>query len=533
VLHHLPAIAYAVRNEPNSATQRYPEEAETFGLKIAHLLLPVDGHNLTAFGQLKSGYNSGMRPLNNENTAATLGVIGSVGLVVLLGMLLFPARVRRGWPYGPLVTLNGCIVLFATIGGLGSLFNLLVMAQVRCHNRLSIYLAFICLFAVLWPLDRFLVTRVGWARRLRYPAVVGLVALGIADQTPTAWFKSWIVADTQREQARFWADLRFFLAVEERLSAGPRNPLDPDAPPRVFTLPYVPYPEVPPLHQMDAYEHARGYLHTTGVVFSYGAIKNREADAWQREVALTLAPPAPRPDDFLNRVVCAGFDGVVIDKRGYPDGGRYSGNAVAELVKATAEQRARARIPELTHEDGRQVFLDLRPYREWLWHLDGGRTFADGARREREWATVTFLRGFFTPPEWCDTPGQTWWGYSSGHAVLANPADRPRTFRLTARFGVEAHGEFRVFLDAGGITWKDRAGGPGPWADEIVIERKPDDGPVPRDRRSQGVARSYLLEVPPGRHAIRFRCQVPPKFMPGNLPAFCYYVTDVKLVEVK
>ncbi|MDB5306165.1 MAG: hypothetical protein JWO38_367 [Gemmataceae bacterium] len=510
VVNHLPTFAYTAEYGRNSVAERAPEEGEIYALKIAHLVLPVDGHNLIALGRLKSMYNTGMRPLNNENTCASLGAIGAVGLLVLLAVLLLPGR--RGWPYGPLSAMAGFIVLFATIGGFASLFNLLVFDQIRCPNRFSIYLAFVCLFAALWPVDRFLVTRTGWARWLRYPGAAALVALGIADQTPTAWFGLPIIELTKKEADRFQADRRFFARVEEQMPPGAK----------IFTVPYIPFPEVPAVHRMNTYEHARGYLHTDTLVWSYGAMKNREVDAWQQQLA-----HRPR-NELLHRIVVRGFDGLFVDKRGFQITQPDAGDAFIADIKREAEKNGQVKIPVLYHEDGQQVFLDLRPYRDWLVRQDP-MFFEEEAKREREWGTMIWLQGFASQ-EPAGLKDRMRWAYRSATARVINPANRTRKFRLVATFGVDSKGEFRIWVDGGGLIQLNKDGGPGPWVDEMVLGKN--DGDWDPGVRNYGPQRVYEIEVPPGQHVVKFRCQVPPKFMPAS-PPFCFFLKDVSFVEVK
>ena len=80
-------------------------------------------------------------------------------------------------------------MLLGTIGGLGSLFNHLVTPQVRGYNRISVYIAFLALFAACCLVDRFFDTRTGRARRLRWPALALLATFGIWDQTDDRWFR--------------------------------------------------------------------------------------------------------------------------------------------------------------------------------------------------------------------------------------------------------------------------------------------------------------------------------------------------------
>jgi hypothetical protein len=500
ILNHLPTIEYSLRNGRNAVTERLPGEAEVYGLKLAHLLLPVDAHNLTFLSRVKSRYNSFERPLQNENTCATLGAAGSVGLVILLAALVLPNR--RVWPYGPVGVLAAFIILFATIGGLASLFNLMVFDQIRCTNRISIYLAFICLYAALLPLDRFLVTRTGWARRVRYPAVAALIALGVIDQTPTAWFTPEVAKYPLASAERFGADRRYFARIEEAMAPGSK----------VFTIPYVPFPEEPALHGMFLYEHIRGYLLTDTLVWSYGAMKNREDDAWHDSVAHDAR------DRLLQRVVARGFDGLLVDKRGFAS--REDGDAFIRDIRRVVQ----VDLPIVEHEDGLQAFLDLRPYRDRLRAQDPAR-FDQWAREEREWVALTWINGFQSGEPY-GLRNRKRWTKPTATAMIVNPSDRTRRFRLSATFSVEStDGPFRIQIDGGGITQ-----GGVPWSDDFVVAKRPDDAdPAVREGT---VRQEYLLDVPPGRHAVKFRCRVPRRYMPDS-QNLCYSLRDIQFVEVR
>jgi hypothetical protein len=502
VAQHLPAIAYAAAHGQNWATERQPEDAEVYGLKVPHLVLPVDGHRVAALARVKARYNGGNRPLQNENACAALGLVGTAGLLVLVGAAVLPGR--RGWPLGPLAFLAAFILLFALVGGFGSVFNLLVFDQIRCLNRFSIYLAFLCLFAVLWLLDGFLAGRPRWARPA---AAAGLVALGVADQTPALWFSDGIVELVGEEAGRYEADARFFARVEEAVPGG-----------RVLMLPYMPYPETPPLHRLRAYEHMRGYLHTATLAWGYGMMKHRPADEWYRSAA--HAPPA----ELVRRAVARGFDGVVVDGRGF-----VSPAEANRLAAGLREACGPARPAEVVHEDGRQVFLDLRPARDRLRAQDPVQ-FAAWEREEREWVALCWLKGLYQFDN--HGPGSAYrWAAPAGTILIDNPSDRARVFRLSFLAGTDLPGEFRVRIDGRGLRVVTPDGGREPWADEFVLRKDPRDWG--RNPPAHGLPRAYLVEVPPGEHRARFTCTPPPGFLPADPRPLCYYLKDVGFVEVK
>jgi hypothetical protein len=574
VVNHLPTYFYQARYGQHPVTDRYPEEADHYGLKVTHLVLPIEDHNLRAFNKLKWIYNSSTRPAETENRSASLGLVGAAGLVGLVAVLLLP--VPRPWPVGPLAAVTAFCVLLATVGGFGSVFNLVVSPQIRGYNRISVFIGFFCYLAFVWAFDKLwahhprglparylalfaagslaavtltvalldvdakliVLAALGlvwlapaavllflhkrhpeYLRRggerlrgqllptwFRYPAWGALALLGFLDQTPYSWFKSGIVQIIDEHAARFRGDAVFFGEIERRMLKG-----NDGRPPRVFCLPYCPFPETAAVHRMPAYEHARGYVHTSGLVWSFGAMKGREADVWQREVSHELNPKIA-----VDRLVFAGFDGLLIDRRGYA---AASGNRASEIesaVKRAYEAFARRPFPEsaeVVHPDHEQIFLDLRPYRDELRKKDPA-FFEREALKEREYVAITWLKGFHRPVnEYGESPPFIH-ANTDGTAWVVNPTDRTRTFRVWMSVGVYNYGTFHFRLS-------------GLLEDEFDVDRQSAEW----DPRQFGVPREYVLVVPPGRHTIRFHCTPPPDYIPNDSRKLCYYLFNVRKVE--
>jgi len=533
LVNHLPTFVYQARHGPNRITDRYPEEADHYGLKIAHLVLPIEDHNLFLLRRVRMLYNSAMRPAETENRSATLGVPGTLGLALLVVVAVLP--VGRGWPYGLLAGLVLFSLLLATIGGFGSVFNLLVTPQIRGYNRISVFVGFLCLFAVLWAIDRFLLTRTGrvplkvvalpvvglvgvlravrassprldrwWsvlrqgtvpAGRFRYPVWAAALVGGFLDQTPYSWFRSGIIRTLDEAAQRFRADAAFFREIQNRMPPGAM----------IFNLPYAGFPETPEVYLLRPYENVRGYLHTDGLFWSYGAIKGREVDAWQREVSYSP------PDELIRRVVVRGFDGLLIDRRGYPPTKEGNlGTAIAEAAHqmyARLAERPGIRLAEVSHEDGQQVFLDLRPLAE----LKRSRTpeaFEAEAAQEREYLAVLWFDGFFSP--WAETPDYDKYrrGSPDGTVWFVNPSDRTRTFKVAMTFAVDQPGAFHFTLSG--------------LADDAFVADK-----------SAEVHWEKRLEIPPGRHGLRIRCRYPADFIPTDVRKTCYSVLGFWRGEVR
>jgi hypothetical protein len=494
VANHLPVVPYAMKNGRANVTDRTAGEAEAYGMKLAQLVLPADSHNFTPFGHLKARYNGIDRPLQNENTASTMGLIATIGFFILLAKLFLPRS--RDWPYGPLAAVNAFILLYATIGGFSSLFNLMVFEQIRCPNRISIFLVFLCLFVPLRILDRFLAAR---SARVRYLAVAAIAFLGIADQTPTPWFTSAALEAPNYYAAHFDSDRRFFGRIEEVMPPGAK----------IFNCPYIAFPEVLDVHKMGTYSHARGYLHTTTLKWMYATMKNRETDVWYESVSHDA------PAQILRRLVVRGFDGVVIDKRGFES--VSSANAVINNFRLFGEVGGRVRMPMFENDDHTLTFLDLRPYRDWYQAQDPVR-FEQEAADEREFVSFCWINGFESY-EGYGLRNNLRWGYRKNLISIVNPSDRVRRFKFTADVGTDFEGEFTITIDGGAVGWNDA----------FALE-KPD---LPQGSKPYMVRKEYVLEIPPGRHFVKVYCRQPWHFIPGDSKAKMFYLMNIQFNEVK
>jgi len=314
VVNALPSLIYFHRYGKNNVHERSGGEAEVYGLKIIQLLLPVSGHRISSLARFKEDYNR-RSPLVNENDSASLGTIGSLGFVALL---VWPLWARRhSWNtelFRNLSTLNIAAVLLGTIGGFGSLFALLISPQFRAMNRVSVYIAFFSLFAVVLLLE--MLVQAGWVgsqsrRRLVYGVLGGILVIGLLDQTTRGF-----VPPYRQAKALYQSDAAFIKRVEASV---PEKAM-------IFQLPYLPFPESPMVGQVGPYAHLRGYLHSDTLRWSFGAMRNRDGDVWQRHVA---AQPVHALVEIL---AAAGFGGIYLDRYGYADRGARMEGQLRELL---------------------------------------------------------------------------------------------------------------------------------------------------------------------------------------------------------
>lgn len=331
----LPSIAYHIQRGPNpQSIVRCPFHADVFGLKTVQLLLPVTDHRLALLRNLKAKYNTAFQPLVNENDHASLGMVAGLGFLLMLGRFLY----RRSRPRQPVlqdalaILCLACLFL-CTIGGLGSLFSLLISPMIRGYNRISVYIAFLSLFTVVLILDRIsLGLRARGAHFVFSLLVSSLLVVGIWDQTTRHFIPhyAWVRND-------FSSDEKFVRAVEGRL---PDNAL-------IFQLPYACFPEQGPIHQMIDYDHFRGYLHSNNLRWSYGCMKGRVGDDWAKEIS------SKPTEEMIGILVHAGFSGIYIDRAGFQDAG----------MKLESDLSAILHVQPLVSPNRILTFFDLSPYR--------------------------------------------------------------------------------------------------------------------------------------------------------------------------
>lgn len=299
-----PNLIYMAKHGDVKAAQRGPHEAETFGLKVAQLLLPVQEHRLPALARVAERYSKA--PLVNENRAAALGFVGAVGFLTLLAWFLFLKPEASNFNsdntrslLNNLSLMNLAALLLATVGGFSALFALLISPQLRTYNRISVFISFFSILAVATLIEnRFRKTSKG---ALTFRLLLALIlAFAILDQT-----SPYFVPDYNYNKSQFDNDKEFVETIQSMMSPGAM----------IFQLPYMSFPEHPPVSQMTDYELFRGYLHSKTLGWSYGTMKGREGDLWLRDVS---ARPV---EDMLQIIAFAGFSGIYIDRTGMEDKG--------------------------------------------------------------------------------------------------------------------------------------------------------------------------------------------------------------------
>jgi phosphoglycerol transferase len=338
----VPFWLYWQKNGSNPiASFRPTNSTRLLGLRFYHLLKPVTGHRLPwlndpnlekqreQVGNVLSLYDD---TYNETVITAPLGVVAGIGFVVLLFVCVaWPIRipfVRRAARLRDMAGLNLAVLLMAQSGGLGELIVLYITTKIRAYNRMSIVIAFLGLSALAVLAQQCVSRR--WGDRW-LPIVLGIVVvLALFDQVPPA-----ALPDHARDAAMFDSDREFVGRIEAALP--------PES--QVFQLPPNSFPEFGIHFEMPDYSLFRGYLHSTRLRWSFGAIRGRATEQWQSSLA-----PLP-PSALVRRLREAGFAGIYVNRRGHQGRG-------AALEREFSREMG---PPLAVSRDGQLSFFVIRP----------------------------------------------------------------------------------------------------------------------------------------------------------------------------
>jgi phosphoglycerol transferase len=433
-LNLVPSIVYGTEHGKNTQIVRTPIESQQLGLRLANLVLPVLGDRIPGLGKVSGKYAAATSPGYCESCNASLGVVGAggflllclVGLAALVGVGVAggPGDGGEGWQgrFRPAALGVGVAFGIGTVGGLSALIAYFVTPDLRGWNRLSLFIAFFSLLAVGMVLDgardRLRARadaraagaapgsrRAGWRAAVGWGALLVVVlVLGATDETSNFYLVSYSAAAREYD-----SDQALGRQIEGVLPRGSS----------ILELPYVPFPEgyhvagiptTPFSGFATSYELLRPYLNTTGLKFSFAAVKGRPAD-W--EAGLSTEP--------LNVAVAAasaaGFSGIYVDPRGY---GPQASRVEAWLRQLTG-------VAPLVSTLKNAWFFDLRPYSRRL-------------RAAVAPAVVSRLRQSTLHPKLATC------GPGPAELELTNPGSRPAAAVLSATLQNSLPGHVKVVV---------------------------------------------------------------------------------------
>jgi phosphoglycerol transferase len=139
-LQYFPIWLYQKQNGSNlSIVQRSISQVEYYSLKISNLILPVGGHRISQFADLRNKANPVY--LVGEGTEA-LGLLGAFGLLALLCFLVYHPLRNSNLLLPALSSFAIMSILVCTVGGFAQVFAAFGFTQLRVWSRMSVVIAF-------------------------------------------------------------------------------------------------------------------------------------------------------------------------------------------------------------------------------------------------------------------------------------------------------------------------------------------------------------------------------------------------------
>lgn len=325
-------------------------EADTYGLKIRHLLTPRPDHPVPILSYIGTGVGKIGYPLENENKTAQLGLLMSMGFLFLIGIGLLRLVSQKQnsdmmTDLGPVAALNLWLVLFATIGGFGSIFNIIVSPDIRTYNRVSPFIGFLALYAFCWLLVH-VQAKLKHRKGIRWfiAGSVLLFGIGIIDQAP---FK--FVAYLWKADRGVYENTRNFIGELEKT-------VPPGA--MIYQLPYSPYPGTPKQFDMHAHQHLGSYIVSNSVRFSWPALSEKGM-SFQRGIASIKDPVI-----IAENLSIVGFEGIILDRWGFKDRGDEFIRRLNMFGVETLLESKEGRFSYLSLEKVKQRVADSRTVSE-------------------------------------------------------------------------------------------------------------------------------------------------------------------------
>ncbi|MFM8891909.1 MAG: hypothetical protein ACKOTB_09885, partial [Planctomycetia bacterium] len=285
---------------------------EIYGLKLVDLFIPPLNHHSGMLSAFALAHRQAA-PLLDE-FASYQGIVGLACLLWLVGTAV-AAMVRRQEREVPMEAWQVLwIVLMFTTGGLNAIIGSLGFTMFRGACRYSVViLAIVLAYAARWLSERDAAIEAEEGPRPPLVSVVmaALTCLVIlADQVPRPPAPS----EKAAIAAQVASDREFVGLMEAALPPGAM----------VFQLPIMEFPESP-APGIPAYDHLRPYLYSRQLRFSFGSMKGRAREQWQRDLG---SIPFERA---LEQITDRGFAAIYLNRNGFPDKGKQVIEKLREL----------------------------------------------------------------------------------------------------------------------------------------------------------------------------------------------------------
>lgn len=300
-------------------------------LRPIELFLPGSGSHVPILKELSTFYENQDIFRNHfkysESMDAYLGLVGCVAFIVLMAITCYYVITKQqqqisGWFWFVLWFLT-----FSVVGGINEILGLAKIYFFRASNRMSIFILAACLFFLAQLLTK---KSRQWPHFTTVIISLLIITLTLYETFPQPLLplegKNKITRLVESDQK----------LVQQLESIMPKGAM-------IFDYPVIDFPE------SGTYAFLRPYLWSHNLHFSFGSIKGRSRELWQKDIA-----ELP-PDEIFNKLQQYGFSGVLI----------YSGEDLSPEDKKKAELLLgfikSKQMPLISSELGDFNFVSIQP----------------------------------------------------------------------------------------------------------------------------------------------------------------------------
>ncbi len=304
-------------------------DAELYSLKIFRLFFPLQMEGVSAINdKLQEYYEIAYA---QSEVSEYLGLVGVIGVVMMAVVLI--RGTRDAFKYKDVKTaalLTIFCILYATIGGLGTVVYLFVMDLARCTNRMSVYICFLCILTICTVFDVVIRDNRGKRRQYSRLILVGLICFVLC------FLSQWNQERFNNEEAKLQGiEMKTFVSrIEEIENEGSL----------IYQFPFNNYPSSGYINRMYPDALLLPYLYSDNLRWSYGSFAGEKSYSINEKIA-TLNMP-----DLARELKKYGFSGVYVDSMGYSD---------YELQIMTNDFEANGLVEAAVSSSGRWLYYDF------------------------------------------------------------------------------------------------------------------------------------------------------------------------------
>lgn len=266
-------------------------DAELYNLKIFRMLFPMEELPLDNLNAKMQEYYS--VAVCQTETTEYLGLVGILGMIIMTICLIKKSEIGKKSSDIRIASLMTIfILLYATIGGLGTAVFVFLFDMARCTNRMSVYICFLCILSICIVMDN-CIKKISNVKKKGFAIMCGICLFGLCVKA------QWIQDPYDNTAAKnVEVELTDFVGKVENVASD--NAL-------VLELPFQNYPSGPFRNNMAPNALLLPYLYSNDIRWSYGSFIGEKSYEINEETSQGSIAAI-----FLNAKK-VGYEGILID----------------------------------------------------------------------------------------------------------------------------------------------------------------------------------------------------------------------------